>query len=89
MRYDGKTLINYTAADGLAQSWVDDMFADGNGGLWLKTVPGVMHFDGEVFTQSAEFAGMGVHDIERDAEGGGWQRIAKAYGVLLPQTRCS
>ena len=50
--------INYSQADGLAQSQVRSMHLDTRGRLWIGTVGGLSSFDGEKFINHSKFTGM-------------------------------
>jgi len=51
IKYDGKSFIQYTKKDGLADNSVDPIIEDKNGHIWLGTrFGGLSHFNGETFT---------------------------------------
>ena len=49
IRYDGSLFRKWTSADGLPSSWIQGIFPTPEGGLWLATTEGLVHFlDGTV-----------------------------------------
>ena len=53
-RYDGKSFVNFTIADGLASHMVQALHIDDSGDVWAATSIGVSRFD---FDSMATFAG--------------------------------
>jgi ligand-binding sensor domain-containing protein len=49
-RYDGKTLINFTTNDGLADNQIRGIQEDKSGNIYVNTVNGISKFDGDTFT---------------------------------------
>jgi hypothetical protein len=50
-RFDGKTLVRYTTADGLADDHIRQIEEDGKGNLFVMSWGGVDKFDGQRFTK--------------------------------------
>lgn len=49
-KYDGKNLTNYTTKDGLASTFVKDIYKSKNGEMWFAGNGGVSKFDGKQFS---------------------------------------
>ena len=49
-RYDGKSFINFSEADGLRNNMVNTIVEDRDGILWFGTANGLCSYDGKIFT---------------------------------------
>lgn len=73
-KYDGKSLIYFTTADGLIGNTVLSVTEDRDRNLWFGTHSGTSKYDGKTFTNyglEAGLHGMGCHIVE-DRRGGIW-----------------
>jgi ligand-binding sensor domain-containing protein len=74
-RYDGRSLIYFTEADGLSGTAVRGMAQDTQGDLWFATRGGVSRYDGTRFTRFTTKDGL-AHDqvwsLLLDRTGGFW-----------------
>ena len=57
-RYDGKSFVNFTPADGLAIKTILGVHFDAHGGLWAATPAGVIHYDGQSMIRFDERDGL-------------------------------
>jgi ligand-binding sensor domain-containing protein/signal transduction histidine kinase len=74
-RYDGKTFINYTAANGLAGVNAQCIIEDKDGYLWIATDGGISRFDGRNFVNYKTDNGLvnnSVNVIMQDKSGTFW-----------------
>jgi len=67
VRYDGKSFVAYSTADGLASGWASRIRFDSHGGLWIGTVSGVSHFDPSSFMLLGEQDGLDPGLVRRMA----------------------
>jgi hypothetical protein len=49
-RYDGKTIVNFTTKDGLANDTIRQIQEDKFGNIFISTFGGINKFDGKTFT---------------------------------------
>ena len=49
-RYDGKTIVNFTTKDGLANDTIRQIQEDKFGNIFISTFDGINKFDGKTFT---------------------------------------
>jgi serine phosphatase RsbU (regulator of sigma subunit)/streptogramin lyase len=75
-RYDGRTFVNFTSKDGLADDRVRAIYRDPDGVMWFGTeLGGVSCYDGETFINFATRDGLAynqVSAIHRDPDGIMW-----------------
>jgi hypothetical protein len=82
---DWKFFTNYTAAHGLANNYVWNLFEDKSGNLWCGTEVGVSRFDGKSFLNYTAVQGMednGVWDMVMDKKGIIWLGTNKGFKAL-------
>ncbi|MCF7730747.1 MAG: response regulator [Akkermansiaceae bacterium] len=65
IRYDGKSFVAFSPADGLASAWASCLQFDPQGGLWLGTFSGLSHFDPASFTLLGEAEGLDAGPVRR------------------------
>lgn len=61
-RYDGKTIIYYSAKDGLSSQRVGGFQEDKQGNIYLSTLDGIIKFDGHTFATLTPIPGKGPGD---------------------------
>jgi len=74
-RYDGRTLTNFTAADGFINRGATKMVEDRQGDMWFGTVKGVFRYDGEAFARFDTTDGLhenNVWAVFEDRQGNMW-----------------
>jgi ligand-binding sensor domain-containing protein len=49
-RFDGKTIVNFTTKDGLANDTIRQIQEDKFGNIFISTFGGINKFDGKIFT---------------------------------------
>jgi ligand-binding sensor domain-containing protein len=72
-QFHGDTWRTYTADDGLAENWVNDIAVAADGALWFATASGLSRFDGAVwhtYTASDGLASDQVASVAIAADGG-------------------
>lgn len=82
-RLSGSTQQHYALADGLPDNRIADLLADGDGGLWIATLGGLSHFDGEKFSTYTTEQGLPnnhIRCLHRDAKGQLW--LGSESGVI-------
>ncbi|WP_026232201.1 ligand-binding sensor domain-containing protein [Neolewinella persica] len=83
-RYDGKTFIHYTEADGLSDNVIHDMMADTKGNIWIGTYfGGVSIYDGQTIsnpTKDGSITGEEVGGFFEDHSGNIWF-AAENHGI--------
>jgi ligand-binding sensor domain-containing protein len=73
--YDGKSLRNFTTADGLVDNRVMCLYEDSKGNIWFGTLGGVSRYDGksfQSFTTSEGLRDNGITSITEDSKGNIW-----------------
>ncbi|MBI4660030.1 MAG: hypothetical protein HY735_14415, partial [Verrucomicrobia bacterium] len=74
-RYDGKTCVNFTTADGLPTQEVRQVLVGLDGTLWISSMRGLIHYDPDTFTTLTTRDGLSearVNKIIRSRQGGLW-----------------
>jgi ligand-binding sensor domain-containing protein len=83
-RFDGQSFRHYTTRDGLSDNWVEWIFEDNTGNIWLGGNEGLNRFDGQKMTH---ITGPGnqklyeVHSITQDKAGNIW--VGTGDGVWI------
>ena len=84
IQYDGKSFVQYTKKDGLADNSVDPIIEDSKGNIWLGTRHGgVSVFNGQTFTNYTSRDSIGNDEvciIFEDRKGNIWLS-SEGYGV--------
>lgn len=73
--FDGKSLRNFTTADGLVDNRVMCMYEDSKGYIWFGTLGGVSRYDGKSFQSFTTAEGLcdnGITSITGDSKGNIW-----------------
>jgi signal transduction histidine kinase/DNA-binding response OmpR family regulator/ligand-binding sensor domain-containing protein len=84
-RFDGKSFVNFSSADGLVDDAVLAVHIDPQGGLWATTGRGISHFDGRSVTLLGEAEGLdpgGVWEIVSTADGNVWFKVGSSEARL-------
>ena len=74
-RFDGRSFVHFTTADGLVENQVNGIAEDPAGGLWFGTLGGVSRFDPETmqtFTTADGLAANQVTALAQAADGSVW-----------------
>lgn len=74
-RYDGKTCVNFTTADGLPHRDVRQVLVGLDGTLWISTLQGLAHYDANTFMTLTARDGLmeaRVNTITQSRAGGLW-----------------
>lgn len=76
LKFNGKSFIQYTTNDGLANNRVNCLYVDKFGILWIGTADGISRFDGKRFlnlsTDNLKMSSEGVNSIAEDGQGNLW-----------------
>lgn len=76
IRFDGKSLIQYTVSEGLSNNIVNCIIQDKDGNFWMGTSGGgISKFDGKTFTHYTEKEGLAGNEIRticQDHSGNIW-----------------
>ena len=62
-RYDGKTIKNFTAKEGLGNNYAGGMAQDESGKIWFTMKGGICSYDGKTFTEITTKDGLGGSEI--------------------------
>lgn len=82
--YDGKEFRHFTTRDGLSDNWVEWIFEDHSGNIWLGGNEGLNRFDGQrmqFFTNKGQPSPDEVHGITEDKSGNLW--VGAGNGVWI------
>jgi signal transduction histidine kinase/DNA-binding response OmpR family regulator/ligand-binding sensor domain-containing protein len=84
-RYDGKSFLNFTLADGLPVKAIFGVHFDAHGGLWAATPAGVVQYDGQSMIRYDERDGLDagtVASIASTGDGAVWFQVGDTVGKL-------
>ena len=84
-RYDGKSFVNFSIADGLASEVVYGLHVDPRGGVWAGTLKGVSHYDAQSMTVYDFRDGLddgAIRSLTSTADGSVWIQVGESPGKL-------
>jgi len=78
---DGTQFTNFTTDDGLVSDYVNSIFTDSRGRIWIGTFNGLSMYDGASFTTLPQFAGNNIMSITEEKKGYLWFGMSET-GVI-------
>lgn len=80
-RYDGTTIKNFNAKEGLSENYAGGIAQDNKGNLWFTMKKGICKFDGKTFTEYTSKDGLGGTEF--------WGILIEQSGIIWITARGS
>lgn len=86
---DFNTMVTYTKVHGLADNWINALYEDSKGNIWIGTANGLSKYDGTTFknyTTADGLLGNDIYAIVEDVKGNIWVGTGSGANIFFNNT---